>query len=171
MTIAEAAASGLAAAACVTDVGWRRIPNALTLGGAAVGLIVAAVTGGIAAFGVAAGGWIVGMVLFLPLFALGGLGAGDVKLLAAIGAWLGPRDVVFVALYGAIAGGVFAAGLAISHGYLRTALRNLYLLVTHWRVAGIRPMDGLTLDAATGPRLAYALPVSAGLAVTLWLKQ
>ena len=171
MTGADAGASGLAAVACLADLGWRRIPNVVTFGGAALALVTAAATGGVSAFGLAAAGWLVGLLLFLPLFALGGLGAGDVKLLAALGAWLGPRDVVYVALYGAIAGGVFAVVLAYSQGYLRTALRNLYALVTFWRVAGVRPMEGLTLDAAPGPRLAYTLPMSAGLAVTLWLNR
>ena len=171
MTGADAGASGLAAVACLADLGWRRIPNVVTFGGAALALVAAAATGGVSAFGLAAAGWLVGLLLFLPLFALGGLGAGDVKLLAALGAWLGPRDVVYVALYGAIAGGVFAVVLASSQGYLRTALRNLYALVTFWRVAGVRPMEGLTLDAAPGPRLVYTLPMSAGLAVTLWLNR
>lgn len=171
MTAADGAASVLAVVACIADLGWRRIPNVVTFGGAALALVTAAATGGVSGFGMAVGGWFVGLLLFLPLFALGGLGAGDVKLLAAFGAWLGPRDVVYVALYGAIAGGAFAAALAYSRGYLRTALRNLYALVTFWRVAGVRPMEGLTLDAAPGPRLAYTLPMSAGLAVTLWLNR
>jgi Flp pilus assembly protein, protease CpaA len=171
MTIADAAASGLAAVACIADVGWRRVPNVVTFGGAALALLIAAGTGGVSAFGLALAGCFVGLLLFLPLFALGGLGAGDVKLLAALGAWLGPRDVVYVALYGAIAGGVFAVVLAYSRGYLRTAFSNLYALLTFWRVAGLRPMEGLTLDAAPGPRLAYTLPMSAGLAVTLWLNR
>jgi prepilin peptidase CpaA len=171
MTVADAAASALAGIACIADVGWRRVPNVITFGGAALGLVIAAANGGLAGIGFSAAGWLVGILLFLPLFALGGLGAGDVKLLAAFGAWLGPRDVVYVALYGAIAGGVFAAVLAYSRGYLRTALRNLYALLTFWRVAGVGPMHGLTLDAAPGPRLAYTLPMSAGLAVTLWLNR
>ena len=171
MTVSDAAASGLAAIACVADVGWRRVPNVITFGGAAVALVIAAATGGLSGIGFAAAGWFVGLLLFLPLFALGGLGAGDVKLLAALGAWLGPRDVVYVALYGAIAGGVLGAGLAYSRGYLRTAFRNLYALLTFWRIAGVRPMEGLTLDAAPGPRLAYTLPMCAGLAVTLWLNR
>ena len=171
MTGADAAASGLAALACLADLGWRRIPNVVTFGGAALALVTAAATGGVSAFGLAAGGWLVGLLLFLPLFALGGLGAGDVKLLAALGAWLGPRDVVYVALYGAIAGGCSrqswrTAGATPAHG----ASRSLRA-VTFWRVAGVRPMEGLTLDAAPGPRLRDTLPMTAGLAVTLWLNR
>ena len=56
------------------------------------------------------GGWMLGAALFFPMFALRGMGAGDVKLLAAVGAWLGPLPVVSVALITAIAGGVAAPG-------------------------------------------------------------
>ena len=53
MTIADAAASGLAAVACIADVGWRRVPNVVTFGGAALALLIAAGTGGVSAFGLA----------------------------------------------------------------------------------------------------------------------
>jgi prepilin peptidase CpaA len=169
--VPAAAALTIATAACVTDVAWRRIPNALTLGGAAVGLAVAAVLGGWPATLAALAGWSVGLAVFLPIFLLGGLGAGDIKLLAAFGAWIGPGEVIWVALYGAIAGGVFAIALALARGYLRTALRNVYMLLTHWRVAGVGPVAGLTLEGSSGPRLAYALPMAAGLVLTLWLRR
>ena len=60
--------------------------------------------------------------------------------------------------------------IALGSGYLTTALRNVWLLVTHWRVSGVRPLDAVTLKGSNGPRLAYALPIAIGTAVTLWLK-
>jgi prepilin peptidase CpaA len=98
------------------------------------------------------------------------MGAGDVKLLAAVGAWLGPSQVVMAALATSVAGGVIALAVALGHGYLKVALSNLWMLLTHWRVMGIRPVDELTLQAARGPRLAYAVPIAIGTLVTLWLK-
>jgi prepilin peptidase CpaA len=112
----------------------------------------------------------VGVLLFFPFFALRGLGAGDVKLLAALGAWLGPHDVFWVALYASIAGGVMAIGVALATGYLGQAATNLRLLVTHWRVMGIRPLDELSLTNERAPRLAYALPITAGVLVMLWIR-
>jgi hypothetical protein len=44
------------------------------------------------------------------------------------------------------------------------------MLLTTWRVTGIRPVDELTLEGARGPRLAYAFPIAIGTLVTLWLK-
>ena len=61
------------------------------------------------------------------------MGAGDVKLMAAIGAWLGPALALLTALYGAIAGGVLAIVVALSTGYLKTALSNLWRMLMHWR--------------------------------------
>jgi prepilin peptidase CpaA len=98
------------------------------------------------------------------------MGGGDVKLLAALGAWVGPGPVVWVALYAALAGGVMAVATAISRGYLRQAVSNVGSLVTYWRIAGLKPHPALTIDSATSVRLPYALPIAAGLVVTLWLR-
>ena len=109
----------LAAVACLADLGWRRIPNVVTFGGAALALVTAAATGGVSAFGLAAGGWLVGLLLFLPLFALGGLGAGDVKLLAALGAWLGPETSFTSRSMEPLRAACSRSSLVYSRGYLR----------------------------------------------------
>ena len=128
------------------------------------------ITGGLNAAGWSLAGCIVGLLLFLPIFALRGMGAGDVKLLAAVGAWLGPGNVAMAALATSIAGGVIAILVAVGYGYLRTALNNVWLLLTHWRVTGIKPLHVVTLQGTKGPRLAYAIPIAIGTVVTLWLK-
>jgi len=116
-----------------------------------------------AALGLLAGG-----AIFFPFFALGGMGAGDVKLMAARGAWLGWQPALFIAMYGAAAGGILAVVVALASGYLRTALHNIGRLFMHWRVSGVQPLPDLTLEQARGPRLAYAVPIFVGLLVTLW---
>ena len=55
-------------------------------------------------------------------------------------------------------------------GYLKQAYTNLFGLLMQWRVVGIRPVPELMLSTQQGPRLAYAVPVLAGLMVTLWLR-
>ncbi len=150
------------------DLRTGRIPNLLTLGGAVAAIGVHLVTDGPAGAAWSAGGWLVGCALFLPVFLLGGMGAGDVKLLAALGAWVGPADALRVAFFTAIAGGLMALVVAAAHGYLRRALRNIWTLLTYWRVVGVRPLDDLSLPASTGPRLAYALPITAGSLIAWW---
>jgi prepilin peptidase CpaA len=160
----------IASIACVTDLRARRIPNVLTFGAALAGVLFQFISGGVDGLGNAALGWFVGALIFIPPFALGGLGGGDVKLLAALGAWLGPADVVWLALYTGVAGGVMALVVSARYGYLRTALQNVRLLLCHWRVAGITALPALTLEHTTGPKLAYAFPILTGMVATIWLR-
>ena len=160
----------IGAAACAWDVTTRRLPNLLTLGGAAVGLLCAVATHGVQGLLVSVAGWAVGLAVFLPLFLLRGLGAGDVKLMACIGAWLGPALAFWSAMYAAIAGGVLALVVALAGGYVLPALSNVYLLLAHFRVAGVRPHPELTLERGTGPRLPYAVPIAAGTLAALFLR-
>ena len=160
-------AVALGAAAC--DLKTRRIPNALTFGAAAVALAVHGTMNGWSGLLLAASGWVVGLTLFFPFFMLGGMGAGDVKLMAAMGAWLGPVGAAWTALYAAFAGGMMALMVTLAGGYTGTALRNVWTMLRFWRAAGVRPVEGLTLSSSAGPRLPYALPIAVGVMVTLWL--
>lgn len=154
--------------ACVTDVRTRKIPNVLTFGAAAGALVFHLVAGGLPALALSAAGWLVGLALFLPFFLLKGMGAGDVKLLAALGAWMGPMQVVWLALFTSLAGGVMALVVALSAGHLRTMFRNLGDMLLFWYVAGPRPVPEQTLDRSGSPRLAYAIPIFVGAVITLW---
>jgi prepilin peptidase CpaA len=156
-------------AACVSDVRSRRIPNELTFGAALAAFAAPAWSGGTAGAAASAAGWAAGVALFFPFFALRGMGAGDVKLLAAFGAWLGAAQIIQVAIAASIAGTVLALGVAAAHAYLRTLLGNVQALLTTWMLVGVRPVSGITLEDASGPRLAYAIPITAGAVVTLWL--
>jgi prepilin peptidase CpaA len=156
-------------AACVLDVRSRRIPNEVTFGAALAGFAVHAWSGGAAGAAWSAAGWAAGVALLFPFFALRGMGAGDVKLLAAFGAWLGAAEIVHVAIAASIVGAVLALGVAATRGYLHSLLGNVQALVTTWVLVGVRPVPGVTLDDAQGPRLAYAISITVGAVVTLWL--
>jgi prepilin peptidase CpaA len=170
MTIYQSVALVLVVIAAGWDLATRRIPNLLTFGAALAAFVVHGYVTGWSGLGTSLAGWAVGFAFFFPFFALGGMGAGDVKLLAAVGAWLGPAATVWVALYSGIAGGVMGLGVAVFSGYLKQAYTNLFGLLMYWRVGGIRPAPELMLSSQKGPRLAYAVPVLAGLMVTLWLR-
>lgn len=170
MTFPYGAALLVALVGCVTDVRSRRIPNLLTFSAAAGAFGYYLAGQGLAAFGWSVLGWAVGLVMFLPFFLLRGLGGGDVKLMAAIGAWLLPTAAAWTALWAMVAGGPMALLLAWTRNYTGRAFTNVWGLLTYWRVAGLRPHPSITLEASGAPRLPYALPIAAGLLVTLWLR-
>jgi prepilin peptidase CpaA len=168
MSVIHIAALSVASFACLFDLRTRRIPNWLTFGATAVALVFHFVTGGLGGAAQGIGGWATGVALLIAPYALGGMGAGDLKLVAALGAWLGPGDTFWLAMYTGIAGAVMALIVSAWHGYLRRAVSNIWLLVTHWRVNGPRPFPELTLTTSPGPRLAYAAPILVGTMVMLW---
>jgi prepilin peptidase CpaA len=170
MTVFHIFAIAVAVIAAVWDLRTRRIPNVLTFGSALLAIAAHAYTGGVTAAGWSLAGWFVGVLFFLPIFALRGMGAGDVKLLAALGAWLGPGPIVWVALFSLVAGGVIGLLVALGYGYLTQALTNIWWMFSYWKAEGPKPVPQVTLATQKGPRLAYAVPVFAGLMVTLWLK-
>lgn len=160
----------IATAASITDVRTHRIPNVLTFGGAFAALFVRGVLHGVPGVVDASAGWLTGFLILFPLFFVRGLGAGDVKLVAALGAWVGTFDAVWLALYSAIAGGVMGVAYALARGYLRTALSNIRVVGFHWFISGFGPVPGVTLDNPERLRMPYALPILVGTMVTLWLR-
>lgn len=167
MTV-EIAALVLSITAAATDLRGARIPNLLTFGAAGLGLAFHAAMPGGQGLTASAIGLAAGLAVFFPFFALGAMGAGDVKLMAALGAWLGWQPTIYVALYGALAGGVLGVFVSLLAGYTMTAVSNVRALLTHWWLTGIRPLPALTLESGTGLRLPYAIPILAGVVVTVW---
>jgi len=170
LTIAQGAVLLVGAVACITDFRSRRIPNVLTFGASVAAFAFWAASSGLAGLTFSLAGWLAGCLLFLPWFLLRGMGAGDVKLLAALGAWVGPGAALWIALYAAVAGGVFAVIVTLARGYLGTMFRNVWGLLMFWRIAGVQPHPELTLATAAGPRLPYAFPITAGAVAVLWLR-
>jgi prepilin peptidase CpaA len=117
------------AAAVVTDVRTRKIPNVLTGSLAAAGLGIA-VGGGLVTPLQAMFGMFAGLLLMMPGHLIGAMGAGDVKLMAAVGAVVGPGMIVRVFLYTAVAGGLFALAVATQRGLLMATLQGTRTLVT-----------------------------------------
>ena len=170
MSITHIAALVIAALACTSDVRSRRIPNWLTFGAAFAGAVYQLAANGFAGLGDGVLGWIVGAAFLFVPFALGGIGAGDVKLMAALGAWLGPAEVMWLGMYTGVAGGAIALVVALAKGYAAQMFANVKLLLTHWRVAGVRALPELTLQQGRGPRLAYGVAILAGTMVTVWVR-
>lgn len=120
-------ASGLAIAV-VTDVRTRRIPNWLTGSLAVAGLGMSLASGGLTPQQSALG-LLAGLLLMMPAHLIGATGAGDVKLMAAVGALVGPGPTLRAFLFTAVAGGVFAVAVAARRGRLADTLYGTSQLV------------------------------------------
>lgn len=107
------------------DLRERRIPNWLTAGAALLGLATQLILLGRAGLGSGLAGFLLGLVVLLPLFIIGKFGGGDLKLLAAIGALRGFTFLWKAALLAALSGGVFAVGTLLLHGELLLATYGL----------------------------------------------
>lgn len=160
----------VAVVACLWDIRTRRLPNVLTFGAAAAAMAFSLWQHGLSGLGWSVAGWLTAVALFFPFFALRGIGAGDVKLLGALGAWFGALNALYLAALTAMAGGVMAIAVIVLRRSLRDTSQNIWLLLMTWRAAGLRPVRGLTLDTTRGPKLAYAIPIAAGALATLWLR-
>lgn len=155
----------LLVAAAIGDIRTRRIPNRLVAILAALGIafsvwsvpIVPGVLRGI-------GGFAVGLACWLPFYLLGWLGAGDVKLFAAAGAWLGPMG----ALEGALIAALLGAGLALAWMLRSQGVRNV--LVTLGMAAAspglLSPSGGTATTRRTMP---YGVAIALGALCAGWL--
>jgi prepilin peptidase CpaA len=116
-------------AATVIDLRTRRIPNELTAAMTGVGIAMAAT--GVGSVSVAGSflGFAIGLLLMMPGYGLGATGAGDVKLMAAVGAIVGPGVVVTAFLCTAIAGGVLAVAVAMHRRRLAATLTGTGRLI------------------------------------------
>ena len=139
------------------DWSTRRVPNPLTFGMAALGIVLAAAHLSGLSVAAALGGFALGLVLMLPGHLAGATGAGDVKLFAAIGTLLGPSQIVVAFVYTAIAGGILAIAVAIARRRLTTTVARTAALV---RTGGANVAE--IEHASADNRFAYAPAIALG---------
>jgi prepilin peptidase CpaA len=114
--------------AAVTDLWKFKVYNALTLPLLVSGLIYNTVIGGWSGLANSALGLLFGFAILLLFYSMGGMGAGDVKLMAAIGAWLGMPLTFYVFIASALAGGIYAVSLLVLTGGLEDTIINMHIL-------------------------------------------
>ncbi|MFZ0706047.1 MAG: prepilin peptidase [Candidatus Korobacteraceae bacterium] len=114
----------LAGAAC--DLRWRRIPNRLTGAALLIALAVNTLIGGVRGLASSLAACLFAGAAFAIMFFMGGMGGGDVKLMAAIAAFAGLAHLPELLLATALAGGVFALAVVIIRGALGDILRGLF---------------------------------------------
>lgn len=164
------------------DVKSRVIPNKIVFSGALIGLTLHTVLPlGSGLFNTPFGslgilnsiaGLCVGLIILLPFYALGVIGAGDAKLLSMIGAFIGPQAIIKVALFSFIAGGLLALFVALWKGVLRQVFKNLSNMLTQIFMHTVLG-EGLRIDtpAVSSVKLAYAIAISAGTVFYIYLSR
>ncbi|PWF55186.1 A24 family peptidase [Massilia glaciei] len=163
----------LVTAAGVQDLLQRRIANRLVgiFSLLALGLHLAA-GGFAAAWSNWACGAATGLALFLPLYMLRGMAGGDVKLMAAVGAFAGPALALKIALATFCIGGVMALVIVLARGRVRDLLTNLAALLRplFMRLAGMSSAIE-PLPAASVGNMPYGLAIALGTMLMLSMRQ
>ena len=155
-------ALAIATVGAVKDFRGHRIPNWLTYSGLVAALVVRPGLGGWTELR----GGLVGMMfaggIFFLLFLLGGMGGGDVKLMAAVGAWVGAAQVGVLLIMSALAGGLLATGYVLVHKRMFESLRNMVELLRHHLTDGLKPHPTLNVQQEGTLRLPYGLAIAIG---------
>jgi len=127
--LSEVALPALVIVAAVYDIRFRRIPNWLVLAGFCLGLALNVFFLRVDGLILALLGAGLAFAVYLPFFALRAMGAGDVKLMIAIGAFVGARNWLILFLITAILGGILAVCLLLIRGGLIRALKNVLFIL------------------------------------------
>jgi len=157
-----AAAVGFAALCIVGDVRTRRIPNLLSGFGIVAGIVLNTVHFGSHGLLASLGGLLLTVGLLLGPFALGGLGGGDVKMMGAIGALLGPRVTLAALLVGIAFGGVIMAIHLVRVGRLRETFVNIVTMLAASVVGGSLEPLRMSPGQPGAITLPYSLPLGLG---------
>ena len=147
--------------AAVNDLATRRIPNRLLLAGLGGALLLHALSAAPGrALLEALGGMSLGLIVFLPFYLVRGMAAGDVKMMAVVGAFTGPGEALEIAVLTWCAGGVMALCLVLLRSRLKLALVNIGHLVSGLMVPGGR-LNQTTLEHSAGS-MPYGLAIAVG---------
>ena len=153
--------------AATIDVRTYRIPNLLTYPTMLIALIYHTVTNGLNGLIFSSLGLVVGMGLFSIPFLMGVMGAGDAKLMGAVGAVLGCRGVLNATLFTAVAGGLFALILLLSYyknfRFVTSAVESIKASLTARCLIRI-PLS----EKETKPKLYYGIAIASGTLFTMW---
>jgi prepilin peptidase CpaA len=161
--LAAAVLAVLVVCACVVDVRTHRIPNRLVVSGAILGFLSQVLMPGQGEWASSLGGMAIGMAVLIPMYVLRAMGAGDVKMMGMVGAFVGPTGVLAVALLTFLAGGVLALAYALRKGAVLQMFQNvkemLFGAVVNVAAGGPAHVDA---PAVSVGRLPYGLAIAVG---------
>ena len=141
-----------------------RVPNWITFPMILAGLAYSTSVGGIGGLGAGVLGMCVGLLSLLPLYAVGGMGAGDVKLMAGIGAWLGWEITLAAFCVSTVVGALMAVVMVLWTKSMKHHYENFLLILSEWMVVR-NPVELSRIAAERKPRmllLPYGIPICVG---------
>ena len=162
----------LLAVAVITDLKSHRIPNILLAPALSLALLFHTMHGGPGGLMMAIGGLALGLAMLMPLYLVGGMGAGDVKLLGVVGCFLGPWGAVIAGMGTMMIGGIFGI-VIIAWRHIRPAIHTI-------QIHAIQMLSPLAGESHTGADLtllkpqepvttmAYAPAIAVGTVTALW---
>ena len=150
-------------AGCAGWVDWRsrRIPNWLTVPAFLAGVAANTALSGWHGTRMALAGAFLPLLLLLPVVLLRGLGAGDWKLMGALGAILGWKQILLVLFTTIVVAGILALGQMIRRKRVFVTLANLWELVRGFFVFGLKPHPEFTLDNPGSATLPFGVAAAA----------
>lgn len=156
--------------ATITDLRSRRIPNWLVLPFLAAGIVVSSWLHGWKGLAQSLEGIVLGGAIFGVLALMGGMGMGDVKLCAAVGAWIGPGQLILALVLTGITGGIMALCWAAAGGFLGDLFRGAGNLVFDFRKRGLKPDPELNLSNPLARKMPYAPAIAIGTLVSFFAR-
>lgn len=158
----------LASIAVYTDVRWGKIFNVITVPFALLGIALNSIAGGLEGLLLSLAGIGAGFALWLVSNFLGRImGGGDIKLLMAFGALMGPAFMLWTLGIGAIAGGIMALAISLKQGILGQVFRQLGATI-YMRAKFSEPME--ITDGAGEIKLPYAIALGMGALITIGIR-
>lgn len=156
------------AIATFTDVRSRRIPNWLVLPFLLIGVVVSGWMRGWHGVGQSLMGIGLGALVLGFFCWMGGMGMGDMKLCAAVGAWIGPAQLMVALVVMAMAGGIMALGWALGGGFVGELFDGAGELVFGFKKRGIRPHPELVLSNPLTRKMPYAPAIAVGTLISFF---
>ena len=155
-------ALGVAVCAAITDVRTRRIPNRLTYPALLGGLLLQGLLHGWKGLLQSVGGGLIFGGVFMLFYLVRAMGAGDVKLAAALGCIVGSSSTIPVMFSTALAGGILAVIFMVLSGKVLETLRNTLRVAGFHVVHGLQTHPTVNLDNPTATRMPYGLAFAVG---------
>jgi prepilin peptidase CpaA len=165
--------AGIALTAAFTDIRARIIPNWLVIAGVAAGFGLNTVFYGWQGLAASALGFGLALLIYVPLFILRAMGGGDVKLMAAIGCMVGPRNWFEIFIYASVAGGIYGLFLVMLRNSGGGVLWNM-LHITRELVRLRLPFKSkpeLDIGHAKALSVPHAVAIAAGAFLFLYVQR